>query len=210
MKKNFTLKGLGVALLAMTMVACSSSNEVVSGRMITKRKHNKGFHFNMPERWKAGEESTLETAETVNKKAVEKVIIQEETRTVVAPVDEASTVIAQEIASEPAVTETENGSDAIGEKAEKSRLTASIEELHHDRQIQKQEQKQEQKKSKKEKRPSDIPVIILYILCFMIPPIAVGLATDWDLKPVIINLLLCFLFVVPGIIHALIVVSRNS
>lgn len=51
--------------------------------------------------------------------------------------------------------------------------------------------------------------IILIILCFILPPLAVAIATDLDLKPIIWNLILCFLGVIPGIIHALIHVSRN-
>jgi len=43
----------------------------------------------------------------------------------------------------------------------------------------------------------DVPTILLYVLCFFIPFLAVGLATDWDVKDVVINLLLCFLFVLP-------------
>jgi len=56
----------------------------------------------------------------------------------------------------------------------------------------------------------DVPIILLYVLCFFIPFLAVGLATDWDVTAVVINLLLCFLFWLPGVIHALIVVGRNS
>lgn len=67
------------------------------------------------------------------------------------------------------------------------------------------------KLEKKSKKPfsSDDDTVLLYILCFFIPPVAVGLATDWDLKPVIINCLWCVLCGIPGIIHALIIVSRN-
>lgn len=56
----------------------------------------------------------------------------------------------------------------------------------------------------------EVPTILLFVLCFFIPFLAVGLATDWDVKAVVINLLLCFLFILPGIIHAIIVVGRNS
>lgn len=51
---------------------------------------------------------------------------------------------------------------------------------------------------------------LLYVLCFFIPFLAVGLATDWDVKTVVINLLWSFLCGIPGIIHAFIVVSKNS
>ena len=51
---------------------------------------------------------------------------------------------------------------------------------------------------------------LLYLLCFLIPFVAVGLATDWDTNTVLINLLWTLLCGIPGIIHAIIVVGRNS
>jgi uncharacterized membrane protein YqaE (UPF0057 family) len=49
---------------------------------------------------------------------------------------------------------------------------------------------------------------LLYVLCILIPWLAVGLATDWDVKKVIINLLWS-LTCIGGIIHAFIVVSKS-
>jgi uncharacterized membrane protein YqaE (UPF0057 family) len=51
---------------------------------------------------------------------------------------------------------------------------------------------------------------LLYLLCFLIPFVAVGLATDWDTNAVLINLLWTCLCGIPGIIHAIIIVGRNS
>ena len=48
---------------------------------------------------------------------------------------------------------------------------------------------------------------VLIVLAILIPFVAVGLKTDWGM-PVIWNLLWCCLGVLPGIIHALIVVNR--
>jgi len=44
--------------------------------------------------------------------------------------------------------------------------------------------------------------ILLIILCFILPPLAVYLATKC-VKTTLINLVLCFLFAIPGVIHAL-------
>ena len=62
---------------------------------------------------------------------------------------------------------------------------------------------------KKSESSTDDDAILYYILAFFIPFLAVGLVTDWDTKQVVINILLCFLCGLPGIIHAFIVVSRN-
>jgi uncharacterized membrane protein YqaE (UPF0057 family) len=51
---------------------------------------------------------------------------------------------------------------------------------------------------------------LLYVLCFFIPFLAVGLATDWDTNTVLINLLWTLLCGIPGVIHAIIIVGRNS
>lgn len=56
----------------------------------------------------------------------------------------------------------------------------------------------------------DVPTGLLYVLCFFIPWLAVGLATDWDINKVLINILWTILCGIPGIIHAFIVVSKNS
>ena len=69
------------------------------------------------------------------------------------------------------------------------------------------------KKSKKiikKKSNDDTSIILLYILAWFIPFLAVGIVTDWDTKTVIINLLWTLLCGLPGVIHAMIIVSRNT
>jgi uncharacterized membrane protein YqaE (UPF0057 family) len=51
--------------------------------------------------------------------------------------------------------------------------------------------------------------VLLLILCFLIPFLAVGLATDWDVTKVLICLILSLLFWIPGIIYALLVVLNR-
>lgn len=69
--------------------------------------------------------------------------------------------------------------------------------------------KEIKKAVKLESTGGPLPTWALYLLCFFIPPIAVGFATDWDITKVLINFLWCFLCGIPGIIHALIIVSRS-
>jgi uncharacterized membrane protein YqaE (UPF0057 family) len=56
--------------------------------------------------------------------------------------------------------------------------------------------------------PDNPMKILLVILCFLLPPLAVYLASK-DVKATLINLVLCFLFYVPGLIHALWVVLKK-
>ena len=53
-------------------------------------------------------------------------------------------------------------------------------------------------------------VILYYILAVLIPFIAVGLVTDWDVTLVVISILLSILFIIPGIIFGIIIVSNNT
>jgi uncharacterized membrane protein YqaE (UPF0057 family) len=78
--------------------------------------------------------------------------------------------------------------------------------------LSKKEVKQIIKKGKNENsynKSSEVPTVLLFILCFIIPPVAVGLATDWDLTPVIWNVVWTLLCGFPGVIHAIIHVLRN-
>ncbi len=76
--------------------------------------------------------------------------------------------------------------------------------------------KSELKKALKEAKKSnsskggDVPIGVLYLLCFLFPVLAVGLATNWDLMPMIYNILWTLLCGFPGIIHAIIVVNREA
>ena len=56
---------------------------------------------------------------------------------------------------------------------------------------------------------SDDELILLYLLAILIPFVAVGIVTDWDLADVFINLLLTFLCYIPGVIHAFIKIRDN-
>ena len=59
------------------------------------------------------------------------------------------------------------------------------------------------KEKKKAERSglSSVPTPVLYILAIFIPPVAVGIFTDWK-EPTLWNLLWTLLFWLPGIIHA--------
>ncbi len=52
-------------------------------------------------------------------------------------------------------------------------------------------------------------IVLLYILCFFIPPLAV-LLTGRGIGLALLNLLLCVFFWIPGVIHALYVVRQHQ
>ncbi len=56
-----------------------------------------------------------------------------------------------------------------------------------------------------------IEKIVLILLAILIPPVAVGIVSDWDdTNAIILNLVLTILCWIPGIIHAIIYVNKNS
>ncbi|MDF1549566.1 MAG: YqaE/Pmp3 family membrane protein [Bacteroidales bacterium] len=62
--------------------------------------------------------------------------------------------------------------------------------------------KKEQKKARKMGVKSDDKMILLYVLAVLLPPVAVGIFTDWDAKPTLIDLLLTLIFWLPGVVYA--------
>jgi len=62
--------------------------------------------------------------------------------------------------------------------------------------------RKERRKARKMGIKSDDQMILLYILAVILPPVAVGIYTDWEAKPTLINLLLTLIFWLPGIVHA--------
>jgi uncharacterized membrane protein YqaE (UPF0057 family) len=57
------------------------------------------------------------------------------------------------------------------------------------------------------KGKTDVPMIVLYILAVLLPPVAVGLYTNWG-EPTLWNLLFTLLMWVPGIVHAFYILLR--
>lgn len=63
--------------------------------------------------------------------------------------------------------------------------------------------------SKSEKQDVDIMMILMIILCFILPPIAVAIATHVNWISILWNIIFCLLGFLPGVIHALYHVYRN-
>ena len=59
-----------------------------------------------------------------------------------------------------------------------------------------------------QKNGSEVDKVVLYILAVFIPPVAVGLHTNWESTPVLINIILWILGWIPGVVHAFYVISN--
>lgn len=206
------IKIISLCLLGAIVVSCGTSSNVVSGKLISKRKVNKGFHINTSHNLKSHEEDENTT------KRAEFIQYTEQSEAASRTADVVADAVIEKQVSEAVVSDavvaTENiySSSDMDNNVFTNKATSSVEhkKVNKISKEEKQTIKKAVKAIKKESKKDDDMLILLYILCVIIPPVAVGLATDWDLKTVVINLLWCFLCGLPGIIHAFIVVSREN
>lgn len=199
------LKNLGILGLATATVLSSCT--------IQKRTAMPGYHVE----WRTGHTVKHDAKATQEEKVNESFAIT--------PVEKSAPVVNAEQAALVQTFESESASPVSANSVETAKATEvktaskSIEVVATST-VAKQskvEQKASAQMKKLEKKASKIAkkgsssddAILYYILAFFIPFLAVGLVTNWEVKPVVINILLCCLCGIPGIIHAFIVVSRN-
>lgn len=207
-------------LLTMTIVlgSCGSSNNVVSNKLISKRKYSKGFHIN-----KKGDyqKSNEDVAKNENAKKIDRKKFSERTK---------SSNLEQEVSiiesSEPAAVNrvVEESAFTVGTAAPIDGLysnevteneSVSVQDFDAaDAVIKREQSKKDMRKSLRKKVKdskssgwgADAMFILAVILAIFIPPLGVLIYTNIDWMKVLIALLLTFLFVLPGMIYALLVV----
>lgn len=215
--KRRVQKGLLALSLIGLVASCSTTNDVASNRGIQKRKYTKGFFIDFNHN-KGGNGHEIDNIAKDQGEAKEEVILAEETPLVrsieqeVVYVEEVqvlpSTQNAVQTSEIDAITTTSTTTSS--DKSEFK--TVEIEEeqaLSIPSKLIKNEKKSLKRKVVSLEKESDGDAILYYILAIFIPFLAVGLVTNWDVKQVVINIILCCLCGLPGIIHALIVVSKN-
>ena len=208
---------LSVFILSSIFISsCSTSSDVASNHRIQKRKYNRGFFIQ-----KGASKSKIKK----NRQSQDLLVEAEQVPEIIKR-DIELTQIEPSFKEKPLSTQNQHHSEIDVQKTEtlvktkvkKRRLTAIERQAakkvmsktdFKDRRIQRKVLSRTIKKVSSEDNSDEIEPILLYILCFVFPPIAVGLATDWNTNDVILNIVLCLLCGLPGIIHALIVVSKN-
>lgn len=199
------------------LYSCSTSNSVVSNRLVSKRKYTDGFHYN----GKVNAKSSDNVAISEEKTATKTILFTEDAKSL-NPVEEVSKIEKNEsvVLTENVVSTVATESTLVSTKKEstsnnKSTLVNSSEKQNTIQKTVKQDvkanknSKAEIRKALKEHKAGD-DAILYIILCILIPFVAVGLATDWDLTKTLICLLLCCLFWLPGIIYAFIICSKEG
>lgn len=187
---------------------------VLSACTIEKRVSMPGYHVE----WRKNR-NTVHNQETAAKNEDKKIKSSE--NTAFAPIEN-ETEISEEANLNMAATEN-TAKIALDEKADapannmvvskKQAATASNNDqkvsVKQIVQAKKAVNKVKHEMKKKNNSSGDVDIVLLYVLCFLLPPIAVGLATDWDTNKLILNIILTILCGIPGIIHAIIVVSKS-
>ena len=219
MKQKMYLRIAAIAMVGL-MISCSTSNEVASNRGIQKRKYTKGYFFDFNKKL-GGLDKADQIAQNDNKEIapitedkVVREVMQKEVNTVVS-IDEkadfaeiATTSIDESVAQDKFVAATEKSQIAsANQEAFEEMAKGDLKNVKSDVKFMKKQFRH--KKHAVQSSNSSDDAVLYYILCFFIPWLAVGLVTNWDMHDVLINLLLTLLCGIPGIIHAIIVVSRN-
>ena len=193
------IKQISFIALAVTFILSSCTVE--------RRLHNSGFHV----KWnKSHSTSETEVSVNENKKVDEVVEISTKSENNEVAVRENETFNAGAV---DAVELNENVSLKTNKKSLDVEVVEVVSTQKHENKLNTRfahrKAKLEFKKAVKNNSSIDDMEVLLLILCFLIPFLAVGLATDWDVTKVLICLILSLLFWIPGIIYALLVVLNK-
>lgn len=214
-------KLLSIALGITILTSCSTSNEMASSKTFQKRKYTKGWYKNSTKKFDKSVKSNNENVARKESKytpqtEVEAKVAVTSDNTVDHPVAHiqtnapASNFVASKGASELEIVQ--NHIKYGSRNNHNAPLVTSAPEIMNEMEvIAPQDQVQTlapatTDESTKSSSDDDM-LILLYILAVLIPFVAVGIVTDWELKKVLINILLTiFTCGIGGIIHAFIMI----
>lgn len=198
-------------------VAIAVATFVVSSCSIEKRVHRPGYSIKLNKFNSSSDEAKAprsEKAEVAQLEVKEERVITTNTPSslIVTESNQSQNVVAEktEVESKVAIAPAKKNvvKNIFSNKAEVKEVAASNQVTAKDEtfsQVAKAKEAAAKKKSSSS-RPSKG---LLIVLCFFIPWLAVGLATDWDVMPIVYNILWTMLCGIPGIIHGIIVVNRE-
>lgn len=168
-----------IAGLAIILASCGSSNNVVSNRLISKRKYTKGFHFNSKGNYKSAKSEGQESEELAQ-------VTQDEKTITFSKGDFKSRQIAsvdgKSISDLKPQSSVQNQEEQISTTLqEASKISTKQNEVSQEKKglkighFSKEELKEALKKSESSPAPIDdtAMLIILVILAIIIPPLAV-------------------------------------
>jgi len=200
---------LAVLLVGFAISSCS----------IEKRLHQKGFNVEWNKNLGSLKKDKKEKQDYVSSEAVEEIAVVSNKTTKAPSVNNNSAISVDGVtfneSNEASVFVEDNTTNEVNSQVSSLVNNTTTEKVNSSSKASSSKEVASNKtmnstKIVKKANNKDVSTGLLYVLCFFIPWLAVGLATDWDVTAVVINLLLSFLFFLPGVIHAIIVVGRNS
>jgi uncharacterized membrane protein YqaE (UPF0057 family) len=212
MKNFIKLKVAAVLGVAFIVGSCGTSNSVVNGGLISKRKHTKGFHLNLP----SSNGSVLAKKE-INEKNNEKTITLSDvkiqpTKESVVEANASKIVRAETFVNKEEKTAANKTTPMLISDPTKNTDRLEIKENTVKQELANGQQEMEAKKpfqkEKSKKSSSQADEILLIILAIFIPPLAVYLFEGRWTSRCTLNLILTLLCGIPGIIHAFIVILK--
>ena len=208
-------KLLWLSVVLFILGSCASSNTVSNG-FITKRKHNKGFHINLNKN-----KNNVAVNKNSNKKFIkrndESDITQNDEKVIFSAdngQDYAFASLNNEVEIKDKKKSNSNESSLDFMTAKKSTKPATRSKIKRKPKYSTVSNKTNfeatnkiKEKYKIESNNLDDETILLVILCFFLPPLAVYFheGKNWTTR-CWINLILTLIFFIPGVIHGLIVV----
>ncbi|MEN8787444.1 MAG: YqaE/Pmp3 family membrane protein [Flavobacteriales bacterium] len=204
---------LFLALSILMIASCATSNEVASNKLFQKRKYTKGWNVNSSQAIDKSNGSTKEEL-VVNSnnytETVKEFSDQDKSRIDnLSNFNHESTFSGEliEIDSYEVFVQNENFKSISVETSEIASHLFSHNELNTDKEMVEVSLDSVSSNQLESNNSSDDDMLMLLYLCaILIPFVAVGISTDWDVKKVLINVLLTFLCYIPGVIHAFITI----
>ena len=195
----------------------------ISSCSIERRLHQKGFNVEWNKNLSSLKKDKKEKQDYVSSEAVEEIAVASPKTTKTPSVNSSSAISVDGVSLNESIeapvfvednttneVNSQESSVVNNTKIEKVKKAISAPKASSSEKVASANKTMASTKIVKKALKNDVPTGLLYVLCFFIPWLAVGLATDWDMKTVLINLLWTLLCGIPGIIHAIIVVGRNS
>ena len=212
--KLFTkVNAIGLVLASFIIASCSTSNNVVNRGLLSKRKYTKGYHYNAPSILKSDKTETA-AKEIKAPKNTPAILRNEPVSTDATDVVAVTTEVNEMVTGAEIRTETEIVKETTAAPVENNAIVAptTVKQKATSQKTSIAQKIVSKKLNKTVAQSSQMgdSAILYIILCILIPVIAVGLATDWDLIPTLLCLLLMLLFWLPGIIYAFWVCSREG
>jgi uncharacterized membrane protein YqaE (UPF0057 family) len=190
MKRALKIIVLSAFLLPVLFTSCSTSLEV------SKRKHRKGYHVNWVKAPKVNQEQSL----------VQNEVLETEVKAVQKEADELQELSSSAESREIFIVQNnEKKVDASKADDIQQTTTSALSQKERLKSFRKEIKKLRKNASNaKDVNDDDVRTILIIVLCFLLPPLAVYLMSGLGDK-FWISVLLTLLFWIPGVVYAILV-----